>query len=76
MSLMRTETIADKNRNNDQIKLCFSLALLVSNSAGSLAGRLARSLAVAAAALSAGLLEVSLVDRLYMFHKRSLPVIY
>ena len=42
--------------------LLVSLTLLVCNGAGSLASRLAGSLAVAAAALSSALLQVCLVD--------------
>ena len=44
------------------------LALLVCNSAGSLAGRLAGSLTLAAAALSGSFLKVSLVNGNNMLH--------
>jgi hypothetical protein len=46
----------------DQDLLVVSLTLLICNGAGSLARRLAGSLAVAAAALLSALLQVSLVD--------------
>ncbi len=41
----------------------YRFAFLVSNSAGGLAGRLAGALALAAAALESGSLQISLVDR-------------
>jgi len=47
----------------------FLRALLVGNGAGGLAGRLAGSLAFAAAALNGAFLQVSFVQSLYVFHK-------
>ena len=44
------------------------LALLVCNCAGSLAGRLTRSLTLSAAALSSRSLEVSFIDSFDMLH--------
>ena len=53
--------------------LCpLSLALLVCNRAGSLAGRLAGSLAFAAAALDSAFFQVCLIDGLNVFHKKFL----
>ncbi len=49
------------------------LALLISNCAGSFASRLTGSLTSATAALSSGLLKVSLVDCGNMLHKYILP---
>ena len=49
------------------------LALLISNCAGSLAGRLAGSLTLAAAALSSGFLKVSLIDSDDMLHGKQPP---
>ena len=57
------------------LRIDLSLALLVSNCAGSLAGRLAGSLAVTAAALSSSLLEISLIDSLNMLHIEIPPTI-
>ena len=48
------------------------LALLIGNSAGSLAGRLARSLALAAAAGLHALGQVTSSNRLNTFHSRNL----
>ena len=52
--------------------LLIVLALLVGNSTRSLAGRLARSLALAAAAVSSALLQGSAVKSLSMLHRNSL----
>ena len=49
------------------------LALLVSNSAGSLAGRLAGGLALTAAALCSRGLEVSFIDSFDMLHIKIPP---
>ena len=48
------------------------LALLVGNSAGSFAGRLARSLALTAAALASAFLKRSAIQRLNMLHSNFL----
>ena len=48
------------------------LAFLVSNGAGSLASRLAGSLALAASALSSGLFQIALIQRLNVFHRETL----
>ena len=55
--------------------LILVLALLVGDGAGGLAGRLAGGLALAAAALDGGFLEVRAVDRLDMFHRILPPII-
>jgi hypothetical protein len=55
-----------------QIRLLYCFALLVSDSARSLAGRLAGRLALAAAALSGGSFQISLVDCCDMLQKEHL----
>ena len=58
------------------ILLILVLALLVGNSAGSLASGLARSLALTAAALGSAVLQSGAVESLNVFHGNLLRIIF
>jgi len=58
----------------ERIKIvCLPFALLVCNGARSLAGRLARSLTLTAAALSSRFLQICLIDGLDVLHNKNPP---